>query len=75
MIRNYITPQDSNIIIAIPPEYIGKPVEVLVYTLDELEEEKPKANTMAAYKGLLSAKEAKELQQHIAQSREEWDNI
>ena len=75
MIRTHITPQNANISIVVPQNYVGKKVEVLLYTIDELEEEIPnKANTMSVYKGLLSAEEAKELQQQVAQSREEWNN-
>ena len=74
MIRTHITPQNRNISIAVPQNYVGKQVEVLLYTVDELEDEKPKANTMAQYKGLLSKDEAKELQQQVTKDREEWNN-
>jgi hypothetical protein len=74
MIRTHITPQQGNILIAVPQNYIGKEVEVLVYTIDELQEEKPKANTMSKYKGLLTKEEATALQQQVTKSREERNN-
>ena len=58
MIRNYIIPQDNNIIITVPPNYIGKPVEVLVYTLDELEKDKKQdAQTMDFKHSIKQSKE------------------
>jgi hypothetical protein len=74
MIKTHLIPQQDTILIAVPQNYIGKQVEVLVYTMDELQEEKPKANTMSQYKGLLSKDEANELQQQATKSREEWSN-
>ena len=74
MIKNYIIPKESNVVISIPSNYIGKPLEILVYTLDELiEENKRSAKTMGATSGVLTDDEAMDLQQQIKQNREEWD--
>jgi hypothetical protein len=54
MIRTHITPQQANILIPVPQNYIGKEVEVLLYTMDELEEEKPKVNNMPNSYGVLT---------------------
>lgn len=35
MVRTLITPEDRNILIRVPEEYIGKQVEVIVFTLEE----------------------------------------
>ncbi len=73
MIKTHVTPTDGNISIKVPDDYIGKHVEVLVYKVDELIDIKPtKPLTMSAYKGLLSKKEATELQDLVSKSREEW---
>jgi hypothetical protein len=35
MIRTTITPQNTDLHITIPQEYVGKELELLVYTIDE----------------------------------------
>ena len=35
MVRTFITPEDQNILIRVPEDYIGKQVEVIAFTLDE----------------------------------------
>jgi hypothetical protein len=40
MIKTIITPQNNSYSLQIPDNYIGKKVEVLLYTLDEVDEEK-----------------------------------
>ncbi len=35
MIRTVVTPKDTDLHIAIPSDYVGKQVEVLLYTTDE----------------------------------------
>jgi hypothetical protein len=37
MIRTVITPQQQNITIDLPQEYIGKKVEVIAFTLEDIE--------------------------------------
>ena len=41
MVRTILTPQNADIHLSIPKNYIGKKVEVMYYLLDELEEETP----------------------------------
>ena len=35
MIRTFITPEDQNILIRVPENFIGKQVEVIAFVLDE----------------------------------------
>ncbi len=35
MVRTFITPEDQDILIRVPEDYIGKQVEVIAFTLDE----------------------------------------
>lgn len=35
MVRTLITPQDQNILIRVPEDYIGKQVEIIAFTLEE----------------------------------------
>lgn len=40
MIKTVAIPQNDNYNIAIPSNYIGKKIEILIYALDEVTEEK-----------------------------------
>lgn len=73
MIRTIIIPENKDVHILIPDKYIGKKLEVLLYAMDEPLDVLPeKVNTMAAYKGILTPKEAGQLQEYVKKSREEW---
>lgn len=75
MIRTLVTPQQQNISILVPQNYIGKQIEVLLYAVDELiEEEKiAKPNNAAKYKGIFSKEEGEKFNQYLKQARSEWD--
>jgi hypothetical protein len=74
MIRTSITPVSTKVFVSIPKEYIGKKVEILLFSEEEAEDKHPvKKNTMAKYKGILSAETALEMQNYVKQSREEWE--
>jgi len=75
MTKTVITPKKGSYNLAIPEEYIGKQIEILLYSLDEVAEEKkaqPK-KTMADFWGILSDKDYQLLKQHTEQAREEWN--
>lgn len=74
MIRTIVTPQNNNILLSIPNNYIGKEIEVLFYAKEELEEEKIKPKkTMANFTGILSEKDYLNLKSHTEQTRKEWN--
>lgn len=73
MTKTIITPENNSIMLPIPKEYAGKKLEVLMYAIDELSEDAPQPKTMSSYKGILTPKEAEQLQQYVKESREEWD--
>ncbi len=74
MIRTSITPQQTDILISIPKNYVGKKIEIIYYSVDELTEETTvKHGTMARFKGILSSEEANQLQEYVKKSREEWN--
>ncbi len=75
MIRTLITPQQQNISIQVPQNYIGRQIEVLLYAVDELvEEEKNVAPTNAAkYKGIFSKEEGEKFNKYLNQARSEWE--
>jgi hypothetical protein len=73
MLRTTITPVTTQVQISIPKKYVGKKVEILLFAVDEPAEEEPvKKMQWKKYKGILSAKRAKEMQQYVQQSRNEW---
>ncbi len=76
MLKTIVTPQQNNINLAIPNNYIGREIEVLVYAKDELEEQKlrPK-KTMADFCGVLLDNDYQSLKLHTQQSREEWNKV
>jgi hypothetical protein len=73
MIRSLITPQTTELHIAIPDDYIGKKVEVLVFTYDEPTEiPQPNATVMGQFWGVISENTTKEMHKHVTESRQEW---
>ncbi|CAN5590417.1 hypothetical protein BH11BAC3_BH11BAC3_21900 [soil metagenome] len=75
MIRTLVTPQQQNISILVPKNYVGRQIEVLVYAVDELVEEEKKSipNNAAKYKGIFSKEEGEKFNDYIKQARNEWD--
>ena len=72
MIRTSVTPQQSFLNIAIPQNYIGKKVEVLLYAVDEILEDQPKTQSMADFWNSISDETAAKLHNNVNQIREEW---
>jgi hypothetical protein len=73
MVRTIITPENTNVQLAIPEEYVGKEIEVTVLALDELSGDKPAKFTMADFWGTMSDDTAKILHKDVEQSRNEWE--
>ncbi len=73
MTRTRITPQQADFLLPIPPQYIGKKLEVLLYAVEELTEAAPAASTMAQFWGIISPETGRDLQQRTDTSRNEWD--
>ncbi|MBL7974485.1 MAG: hypothetical protein JNJ85_06210 [Candidatus Kapabacteria bacterium] len=79
MVKTIIKPDNNTVNITVPDSYIGKEVEIICFALDE-----PKTNgtkspdtepkkTMADFWGILSDETAEQLQKHVAESRNEWE--
>ena len=73
MVRTNVTPQQAEIRILVPPEYIGKQLEVLFYAVDEVTEAPAKPATMAQFWGFLGDEAAQDLREASSKSREEWE--
>ena len=76
MIRTVITPENNKILLTVPNSYIGKEIEVFLYSKDELNEEKAvKRNNAARFKVLLTKEEAGKFHAYLKQARSEWERI
>ena len=74
MIRTIITPNNTDIHVSVPESYVGKKVEIILWTQDEITEEKnPKKNLMESYWGMLSDESAGAMRLEIEKGRKEWD--
>lgn len=74
MTKTVITPKNNSILLPVPEEYVGKELEVLMYAVEELSENKLHVKTMESYKGILTTEEAEQLQRYVRKSREAWNN-
>lgn len=73
MIRTHLIPDSNSVSVAIPDNYIGKQVEVIVFADDDIQQTPVEREKMRKYKGLLSKERALELQKFAEQIRKEWD--
>jgi hypothetical protein len=76
MIRTLITPDNQDLSIHIPADYVGRPVEVLLYALDELDQSNsPGKKKPSDFKGKLNLTEEQyqDFQQHLKDIRNEWE--
>ncbi len=73
MIKTIVTPLNNSLYLAIPNNYVGREIEVLLYAKDELQEEKIKPKkTLANFTGILSENDYQSLKSHTEQARKEW---
>lgn len=54
MIRTTFVPNNTNLLISIPPYYVGKQAEVLVYTMEEIEQQKTLITSVSELLGKLN---------------------
>ena len=75
MLKTVITPNESTYSLPIPPHYIGKRLEVLLYSCDEFFENKAPSNSKkpSDFFGTLSAAEGEKFQDYVTNSRSEWN--
>lgn len=76
MIRTIIIPEKQDVSLHIPEDYVGKQIEVLLYAVDELNEQKETSKTKPSdFRGTLklTAEQYENLQTHLKDIRSEWD--
>lgn len=74
MIKTIATPLENSFNIAIPNQYIGKKLEIIIYALDEIMENKIPKKTMADFWGTLSDESANDLNTRTIEGRNDWEN-
>jgi hypothetical protein len=74
MLKVLITPKENTYLLPIPTNYIGKTVEVLLYSGDEVFEDKSSTNKKPSeFFGTLSTTEGEKFQAYVTNSRLEWN--
>lgn len=74
MIKTIATPHQNSFNIAISNQYIGKKIEIIIYALDEVMENKIPKKTMADFRGTLSDETANDLNILTKEGRNDWEN-
>jgi hypothetical protein len=74
MLKTVITPKKKTYSLSIPAHYVGKTVEVLLYSPDEITENKEQGKRKPSdFFGTLSASEGEKFKEYVTNSRLEWD--
>ena len=73
MVRTIVIPENANLSISIPAEYIGKPIEITCMALDEFETKPGTKKSMSDFWGVLSDVSADDMRKQVTQSRKEWE--
>ncbi|MGZ3778082.1 MAG: hypothetical protein ACXVIY_05655 [Mucilaginibacter sp.] len=76
MIRTIITPENQDISIHIPENYVGKQIEVLMYDMDEVNAgETAHKKKPSEFRGKLNLtdEQYKDIQSHVKNIRDEWE--
>jgi hypothetical protein len=78
MIRTIITPQNTDLHIAIPQKYVGKRVEITFHDLDETEKKASNSNEtenywVKKYKGAMSKESKNVVDTQLNELRNTWE--
>jgi hypothetical protein len=74
MIKTSIVPQNNNVHLSVPNNYIGKEIEIILYAKEEVISNVQKGKkTFADFNGIISEEEYKSLKSNTEQAREQWN--
>jgi len=75
MIRTVITPNKDSIVLTIPKGYVGKQIEVLVYSTEEASDTDAPIGDIGSLRGSmrLGEKRMNDFLRHVKQIRDEWE--
>ena len=73
MVKTIAIPENNNLNLFIPNEYVGKEIEILFYAKQELKEQNasPKKKPSDFF-GTLSKEEGEKMQVYVTECRNEW---
>ncbi len=73
MVKTIATPQNNNLNLFIPNNYVGKEIEILFYAKEELKVQtaSPKKKPSDFF-GTLSKEEGEKMQAYVTECRNEW---
>ena len=76
MIKTIVTPESTDLVLSIPPNYVGKKVEVILYSIEEvngIEEQKDDKISLRGSLGL-TEEQYQDFHFHAKETRNEWKN-
>jgi hypothetical protein len=73
MLRTTIIPDKTNFPIPIPQSYLGKKLEVIIFSVDESKYDEPKGKKPSAFFGSITEEEGEKFLEYVNQSRQEWN--
>lgn len=75
MVRTTVIPQNTELHLSIPKDYVGKEVEIILYTTDEITTETTPVKNTSSLRGKLqlSSEQHKDFHQYLINTRSEWD--
>ncbi len=76
MIRTHLVPETNNVTVPIPDNYIGKKVEVIVFTDEDMQSDhlsQPNPGNIKKLEGFLTPERAIEFQKFAEEIRNEWE--
>ena len=73
MIKAIAIPQDTTQTLTIPSDYIGKKLEILVYSIDEVIKDRNATMTMSDFWGTISDETAEDLHKQNTEGRNIWE--
>lgn len=73
MVKTIVTPKNNSLTLEIPNSYIGKEIEVIFYSKEEILEDKSiTKNNISKYRGIINDAEYQALKSYTDQARKEW---
>jgi hypothetical protein len=76
MIKTIVTPQSTDLVLSIPPSYVGKKVEVILYSMEEINNAEEQNSDKISLRGSLGLTEEQyqDFYSHAKETRNEWKN-
>jgi hypothetical protein len=78
MIRTILKSEQNSLTLTLPDDLVGKMIEVIAFEVSEGSENVPSTDKKlkpSQMRGFLSKKSSESMQEHIKQSRSEWDTL